>query len=110
MVKIRLRRDGAKKRPFYHIVAADVRRARDGRFIAKKRALTSMDVLGTPPSRGGHFWAGAGPTWSATTTHLCQRLLARRLTVSALPSAHLRWSRRRRRHATRQADLTPQPP
>ncbi len=24
MVKIRLRRDGAKKRPFYHIVAADV--------------------------------------------------------------------------------------
>jgi small subunit ribosomal protein S16 len=33
MVKIRLRRDGAKKRPFYHIVAADVRRARNGRFI-----------------------------------------------------------------------------
>ena len=35
MVKIRLRRDGAKKRPFYHIVAADVRRARDGRFIER---------------------------------------------------------------------------
>ncbi|MBB6049096.1 30S ribosomal protein S16 [Armatimonas rosea] len=33
MVKIRLRRDGAKKKPFYHVVAADVRRARDGRFI-----------------------------------------------------------------------------
>jgi small subunit ribosomal protein S16 len=33
MVKIRLRRDGAKKRPFYHLVAADVRRARNGRFI-----------------------------------------------------------------------------
>ena len=32
-VKIRLRRDGAKKRPFYHVVAADSRRARDGRFI-----------------------------------------------------------------------------
>ncbi|MBC8138236.1 MAG: 30S ribosomal protein S16, partial [Fibrella sp.] len=29
-VKIRLRRDGAKKRPFYHVVAADSRRARDG--------------------------------------------------------------------------------
>jgi small subunit ribosomal protein S16 len=33
MVKIRLRRDGAKKRPFYHVVAADIRRARNGRFI-----------------------------------------------------------------------------
>jgi len=32
-VKIRLRRDGAKKRPFYHVVAADSRRARNGRFI-----------------------------------------------------------------------------
>ncbi len=32
-VRIRLRRDGAKKRPFYHVVAADCRRARNGRFI-----------------------------------------------------------------------------
>lgn len=32
-VKLRLRRDGAKKRPFYHLVAADERRARNGRFI-----------------------------------------------------------------------------
>lgn len=32
-VRIRLRRDGAKKRPFYHVVAADGRRARNGRFI-----------------------------------------------------------------------------
>jgi small subunit ribosomal protein S16 len=32
-VRIRLRRDGAKKRPFYHLVAADCRRARNGRFI-----------------------------------------------------------------------------
>jgi small subunit ribosomal protein S16 len=33
MVVIRLSRTGAKKRPFYHIVVADKRRARDGRFI-----------------------------------------------------------------------------
>ena len=32
-VKLRLRRDGSKKRPFYHLVAADSRRARNGRFI-----------------------------------------------------------------------------
>lgn len=37
-VHIRLRRMGKKKRPFYRIVAADSRRARDGRFL---------EVLGT---------------------------------------------------------------
>ena len=32
-VKLRLKRMGAKKRPFYRIVAADSRDSRDGRFI-----------------------------------------------------------------------------
>jgi small subunit ribosomal protein S16 len=32
-LKIRLARGGAKKRPYYHIVVADVRSPRDGRFI-----------------------------------------------------------------------------
>ena len=32
-VRIRLARGGAKKRPFYRIVVADSRRARDGKFI-----------------------------------------------------------------------------
>jgi small subunit ribosomal protein S16 len=35
MVTIRLARGGAKKRPFYSVVVADSRRARDGRFIEK---------------------------------------------------------------------------
>lgn len=35
MVVIRLARGGAKKAPFYHIVAADKRSARDGRYIEK---------------------------------------------------------------------------
>ena len=33
MVKIRLRRMGAKKAPYYRIVVADSRAPRDGRFI-----------------------------------------------------------------------------
>ena len=33
MVKIRLRRMGAKKSPFYRIIVADSRSPRDGRFI-----------------------------------------------------------------------------
>ena len=37
-VKIRLKRMGAKKKPFYRLVAADSRSPRDGKFI---------DILGT---------------------------------------------------------------
>lgn len=37
-VKIRLQRYGAKKRPYYRVVAADSRSPRDGRFI---------DIIGT---------------------------------------------------------------
>ncbi len=33
MVKIRLQRHGRKKKPYYHIVAADVRAKRDGKII-----------------------------------------------------------------------------
>jgi small subunit ribosomal protein S16 len=35
MVKIRLARHGAKKRPFYRIVVADSRSPRDGRFLER---------------------------------------------------------------------------
>ncbi len=33
MVKIRLKRMGMKKKPFYRVVVADIRSPRDGRFI-----------------------------------------------------------------------------
>lgn len=50
-VKIRLKRMGAKKKPFYRIVVADSRSPRDGRFIEelgyydplKNPALISID-------------------------------------------------------------------
>ena len=35
MLVIRLSRGGAKKRPFYHVVVADKRKARDGRFVER---------------------------------------------------------------------------
>ncbi len=34
-LKIRLARGGSKKRPYYHVVVADARSPRDGRFIEK---------------------------------------------------------------------------
>lgn len=45
MVKIRLRRMGAKKAPFYRIVVADSRYPRDGRFIEQ---LGTYDPLAEP--------------------------------------------------------------
>jgi small subunit ribosomal protein S16 len=45
MVKIRLARHGAKKRPFYRIVAADSRSPRDGRFLER---LGSYDPTQDP--------------------------------------------------------------
>ncbi|SDD95516.1 30S ribosomal protein S16 [Aquimonas voraii] len=35
MVKIRLTRGGAKKRPFYHVIVTDERNKRDGRAIER---------------------------------------------------------------------------
>ena len=41
-LKIRLARAGAKKRPYYHIVVADSRSARDGRFLEKVGSYNPM--------------------------------------------------------------------
>ena len=41
-LKIRLSRAGSKKRPYYHIVVADVRAPRDGRFIERIGAYNPM--------------------------------------------------------------------
>ena len=42
MVKIRLRRDGAKKKPYYTLVVADSRFPSDGRFIEKVGTYNPM--------------------------------------------------------------------
>ena len=41
-LKIRLSRAGSKKRPYYHIVIADVRSPRDGRFIEQVGSWNPM--------------------------------------------------------------------
>ena len=42
MLKIRLARGGAKKRPYYHIVIADSHSPRDGRFLEKVGAYNPL--------------------------------------------------------------------
>ena len=48
MLKIRLARGGAKKRPYYHIVVADSHSPRDGRFIEKVGAYDPLLAKDNP--------------------------------------------------------------
>ncbi len=47
MVKIRLKRMGSKKNPFYRVVVADSRYPRDGRFIEEIGTYNPMTEPGT---------------------------------------------------------------
>lgn len=64
-LKIRLSRGGAKKRPYYRIVVADSRRARDGRFIERVGSYNPM-VAKDHPDRIKmdtdriKYWMGVG--------------------------------------------------
>ncbi len=66
MVKIRLRRMGAKKAPFYRIVVADSRSPRDGRFIEEIGTydpLSETNSLRVDLERAKYWIAnGAQPT------------------------------------------------
>ena len=66
MVKIRLRRMGAKKNPFYRIVVADSRFPRDGRFIEEIGYYNPMEepsVVKLDPEKAKEWIAnGAQPT------------------------------------------------
>ena len=66
MVKIRLRRMGAKKAPYYRIVVADSRSPRDGRFIEEVGTYDPMaegSKLSVNQERVAYWIAnGAQPT------------------------------------------------
>ena len=72
-VRIRLRRLGAKKRPFYRVVVADQRSPRDGRFIeniGKYHPLEDPSLIEIDEERALHWLdVGAQPSESV------QRLL-----------------------------------
>ena len=63
-VKIRLSRGGRKKEPFYHVVTADARSPRDGRFIEKLGYWNPLTKeLNWDEARVNHWLAtGAQPT------------------------------------------------
>jgi small subunit ribosomal protein S16 len=74
-VKIRLARHGAKKRPFYRIVAADADSPRDGRFIEKLGSYNPLQdpalvVLNTDRVK---YWIGQGATPTDTVRSILKR-------------------------------------
>ncbi|HIW39684.1 MAG TPA: 30S ribosomal protein S16 [Candidatus Eubacterium pullicola] len=66
MVKIRLKRMGANKKPFYRVVVADSRSPRDGRFIEEVgyyNPLTEPPVIKIDEEKANKWLAnGAQPT------------------------------------------------
>jgi small subunit ribosomal protein S16 len=71
-VKLRLRREGTKKRPHYRIVAADSRSPRDGRFIeilGEYHPLDEPSTIVVDDDRALH-WLRNGAQPSETVTQL----------------------------------------
>ncbi|MGN1212955.1 MAG: 30S ribosomal protein S16 [Christensenellales bacterium] len=71
-VVIRMARGGAKKKPFYRVVVADSRRARDGKFI---EILGTFDPLKNPEeikidTERAKVWLGNGAQPSDTVREL----------------------------------------
>lgn len=85
MVKIRLARGGAKKKPFYHIVVTDIRNRRDGRYIERigffnPVARGAEEKLRVDTGRVDH-WIGQGAQMSERVRDLVKT--ARRMPVVA---------------------------
>ena len=75
MVKIRLRRMGAKKAPFYRVVVADSRKARDGRFIEEigtYNPLTEPATINIDMERA-NYWISNGAQPTDTVRGLLKR-------------------------------------
>ncbi|MFT7433156.1 MAG: small subunit ribosomal protein S16 [Alphaproteobacteria bacterium] len=59
-VKIRLSRGGRKKQPFYHVVTADARSPRDGRFIEKLGFWNPITKELKWDAERVNYWLGTG--------------------------------------------------
>jgi small subunit ribosomal protein S16 len=91
MVKIRLRRGGAKKRPHYRIVAIDERRQRDGRaleFLGTYDPRPEQEVINLR-TEAIQAWVAKGAQLSSTVRSLMKRAQGRPAptTVAATPVA-----------------------
>ena len=87
MVKIRLKRQGAKKAPYYRIVVADSRSPRDGRNIEE---LGTYDPMAKPASiqidlERAKYWIGCGAQPTDTVRGLLKLAEAQKPAETAQP-------------------------
>jgi small subunit ribosomal protein S16 len=68
MIKVRLARFGAKKRPYYHIVVTDSENPRDGLFIEQVGTYDPMKPMADARVDGDRlsYWLGVGAKPSET--------------------------------------------
>jgi len=74
-VKIRLARRGAKKKPFYRIVVADIESPRDGKFV---EILGTYDPLQSPAAVSlkedrVKYWIGEGAIPTGTVSDILKK-------------------------------------
>ncbi len=89
MVVIRLARGGAKRRPFFNVVVADRRNARDGRFIERlnfydPKAPKKRESLRISLDRLTH-WQGKGAKVSDTVARLVKQFGASKVAAGQPP-------------------------
>ncbi len=74
-VKIRLTRKGTKKKPFYRIVAADIEKPRDGRFLELLGTYNPMvePAAVTLKEDRIKYWLGEGAKPSSTVQSIFKR-------------------------------------
>jgi len=74
-VRIRLQRRGTHKRPFYHIVVADQRAPRDGRFIEKVGTYNPLREPAEITLKTDRYdqWVGKGALPSEAVAGLVRR-------------------------------------
>jgi small subunit ribosomal protein S16 len=88
-VVIRLQRAGARNRPFFRLVVADSRRARDGAFIEKVGyydPVRDPDLISIDRERVEH-WIGKGARPSEAVRNLIRRFDNRRAQGDAVTEA-----------------------
>ena len=74
MVKIRLKRMGMKKKPFYRIVVTDSRSPRDGAFIEEIGYYNPLvDPAEIKVDGGAKYWLGVGAQPSDTVRALLKK-------------------------------------
>ena len=106
MVRIRLTRVGRKKFPFWRVVVADIRRARDGRFI---EILGQYQPLYDPPiikldEDRALYWLNQGAQPSDTVRSIFSKLgIMKKFQIAKLEA-------RKARRAAKPAEASPEQP